>query len=204
MNTTSINKCFWVTLAIAILCCFSAKAQGKGDWSLIPSIRSGVAIDFMYNPIEGMTHADVGLAAKYNFNDYWTLLAGIEYEYRHDHSDNPDNWSGAVGPGHHRYFRVPLRIEFTYKWFFANFGPYLERTTQPWLTERCYEKYGFGTSTEVGGRIRLTDNSHLRLGLQNQLGFDRITYHTPYQEEELWTCKTLIDALLSVGYEYHF
>lgn len=189
MKTILFNKRFWITAAIALLFCVPTKAQNARQWSLIPYIRSGVAFDFMYNPIEGMTHADVGLTAKYNFNGYWSLLAGIEYEYR---------------PGHHHYFRVPVRVEFTYKWFFVNFGPYLERATQPWLTPRSYENYGFGTSTEIGGRIRLTDHSHLRLGLQNQLGFDRITYHTPYHEEEHWTCKTLIDALLSVGYEYHF
>lgn len=204
MKTNLSRKRFWIMAAIALLCWLPAKAQNAGQWSLIPYVRTGVAFDFMYNPIDGMSHTDVGMTAKYNFNEHWSLLAGIEYEYRHDHSDNPDNWSGVVGPGHHHYFRVPLRVEFTYKWFFVNFGPYLERATQPWLTQRSYEHYGFGTSTEVGGRIRLTDHSHLRLGLQNQLGFDRITYHTPYHEEEHWTCKTLIDALLSVGYEVHF
>ena len=82
MKTFLFNKRFWITAAIALLFCVPAKAQDAGQWSLIPYIRSGVAFDFMYNPIEGMTHADVGLTAKYNFNGYWSLLAGIEYEYR--------------------------------------------------------------------------------------------------------------------------
>ena len=204
MKTSILNKRVLAIVAIAIFCCFSAKAQDKGDWSLIPHVKSGVAIDFLYFPYDGMFRADAGIDAKYNFNSYLSLLAGVEYEYRKDHSDNPANWSGEVGPGHHHYFRVPVRVEFTYKWFYVNFGPYLERSTQPWLTERCHEDFGFGTSTEIGGRIRLSDNSQLRLGLQNQIGFNNVTYHTSYQEKEHWTCKSFIDAMLSVGYEYHF
>jgi len=194
-----------LALIMSLLCCMlSASAQDAGGWSLIPHIKSGVAVDFLYFPYDGMLRADVGVDVKYSFNPYLSLLAGIDYEYRQDHSDNPENWSGIVGPGYHHYFRVPVRVELTYKWFYANFGPYLERTNKPWLTEKCHEEYGFGTSTEVGGRIRLSDNSHLRLGLQNQIGFNRVTYHTPYQEKEHWTCRSFIDVMLSVGYEYHF
>ena len=194
-----------LALIMSLLCCMvSALAQDAGGWSLIPHIKSGVAVDFLYFPYDGMLRADAGVDVKYSFNPYLSLLAGIDYEYRQDNSDNPENWSGIVGPGYHHYFRVPVRVEFTYKWFYANFGPYLERTNKPWLTEKCHEDYGFGTSTEVGGRIRLSDNSHLRLGLQNQIGFNRVTYHTPYQEKEHWTCRSFIDAMLSVGYEYHF
>ena len=195
-----------IVLMMGLLCCvLSASAQNTKGWSLIPYVQSGVAFDFLYFPYDGMFRADAGVDAKYNFNSYLSLLAGIEYEYRQDHSDNPDNWAvGELGSGHHHYFRVPVRVEFTYKWFYVNFGPYLEWTTKPWLAERCHEDFGFGTSTEVGGRIRLSDNSHLRLGIQNQMGFDRITYQTPYQEKEHWTCISFIDAMLSVGYEYHF
>ena len=205
MKTNNFKNRMLVTLALAFLCCVSVKAQDKGQWSLIASIKSVLAADFLYHPIDAKFHVDVGVAAKSSFNQHWSLLAGVEYEFRHDNSDKTSNWSvGKLGPGHHHYFRVPVRVEFTHKWFYANFGPYVERTTRPWLTERSHEDFGFGTSTEVGGRIRLTDNSHLRIGLQNQIGFDQVTYHTPYQETEHWKCISLIDALLTVGYEVHF
>lgn len=205
MKTNKFNNRVLATLVLAFLCCVSVKAQDKGQWSLISSIKWGLAADFLYIPIDAKFHGDLGVTAKYSFNHHWSLLAGVEYEFRHDNSDNPNNWSvGELGPGLHHYFRVLVRVEFTHKWFYANFGPYLERTTRPWLTERSHEDFGFGTSTEVGGRIRLNDNSHLRLGLQNQVGFDRVTYHTPYQETEQWNCISLVDALFTVGYEVHF
>ena len=176
MKTNHFKNRMLITLALSFLCCVSAKAQDKRPWSLITYVRSGFAADFLYHPIDAKFHGDVGVAAKYSFNQHWSLLAGVEYEFRKDNSDNTSNWSvGELGPGHHHYFRVPVRVDFNYRWFYANFGPYVERTTHPWLTERSHEDFGFGTSTEVGGRIRLTDNSHLRIGLQNQLGFDRVT-----------------------------
>ena len=82
MKTINFSKRILVTLAIAILCCFSAKAQDKGDWSLIPHVKSGAALDFLYFPYDGMVRVDAGVDAKYNFNTYLSLLAGVEYEYR--------------------------------------------------------------------------------------------------------------------------
>ncbi len=189
---------------LGLLCCMlSASARNTKGWSLIPYVKSGSALDFLYAPYEVRFRGEVGVDAKYSFNKHWSLLAGIEYEFRTDNSDNPD-YMAKLGSGYHHYFRIPMRIEFSHKWFYLNSGSFIERATNPWLYEDSHEDIGFGMVSEIGGRIRLSENNRLRLGLQNQLGQDRITYHNDFGEKERWTCISFLNFLLSVGYEHHF
>jgi hypothetical protein len=53
---------------------------------------------------------------------------------------------------------------------------------------------------EMGGRIRLSENSKLRIGLQTSVGATlSIGYH-----KELFLGQVEANALLRIGYEYHF
>lgn len=190
-----------IALIMSLLCCMlSASAQDAKGWSIIPHANIGTALDFLYVPenhlIYGTYRADVGIDAKYSFNGHWSLLAGIECDYRPDKS--------VAVTSYRPYFRVPVRAEFSHKWFYVNFGPYLERTTRPWVDTRCYENFGYGIVTEIGGRIRLSANDRLRLGLQNQLGLSLITYHNDFGEKEYHKCSSFASALISLGYEHRF
>lgn len=189
---------------IAFLCLVtSVSAQIKEHLSLIPYAKVASAIDFLYEPYQGKLHADLGVDAKYSFNEHWALLAGIDYQYRRTNSDDPRNWEdGVPGTGYNNYFRLPLRIEFSHKWFYVNAGPYIERAVNPQLDARTYEHYGFGGMSEIGGKIKLSENGHLRLGLQLMWGYDRVTYKNGSFKEQ-WNCLSFIGLPFSVGYEIH-
>ncbi len=193
-----------VALIVSLLCCvLSASAQNAKGWSLIPYAKVASSIDFLYGPYESKFHGDLGVDVKYDFNEHWSLLGGIDYQYRRTNSDKPENWEdGVPGTGFNNYFRLPVRVEFSYKWFYVNAGPYVERAVNPWLDARTYEHFGFGGMSEIGGRIKLTENSRLRLGLQFMMGHDRITYKVGHAEEH-WTCLSFIGLPFSVGYEIH-
>jgi len=193
-----------IVLIMSLLCCmFSASAQDTKGWSLIPYAKAASCIDFLYVPYNGKLHADLGFDAKYNFNEHWSLLGGLDYQYRRTNSDDPRNWEDDVpGTGYNNYFRLPVRVEFSHKWFYVNGGVFVERALNPWLDARTYEHFGFGGMSEIGGKIKLTENSRLRLGVQLMWGHDRVTYKAGHFEEQ-WNCLSFIGLPFSVGYEIH-
>ena len=111
-----------VALIVSLLCCvLSASAQNAKGWSLIPYAKVASSIDFLYGPYESKFHGDLGVDAKYDFNEHWSLLGGIDYQYRRTNSDKLENWEdGVPGTGFNNYFRLPIRVEFSYKWFYVN------------------------------------------------------------------------------------
>ena len=197
MKTINFSKRILVTLAIALLCCFSAKAQNTSNWSIVPSIRTGVALE----GLEEVYHFNAGVDAKYHFAEKWALLPGIEFEYRYGEGKN---FASRIGLRH--FFRVPVKVEFSHKWFYVNAGIFAEIPTNPRYEEKETVDFGYGQLLEIGGRIRLTDNDRLRLGVQSQTCFVHTTQR--YSNNGKPTVHGLglgfASALVSVGYEHRF
>ena len=82
MKTINFNKQILATMAIAFLCCFSAKAQDTKEWSIIPYTKIGYVLDGSVRLLDEVYHANAGVDAKVSFNEHWSLLAGVEYNYR--------------------------------------------------------------------------------------------------------------------------
>ena len=123
MKTINFNKRVLATMAIALLCCFSAKAQDTKEWSIIPYTKIGYVLERL---LDGVYHANAGVDAKVSFNEHWSLLAGVEYNYRWGFSEG-----GYIFPDDHReglrhFIRIPVRAEFTHKWFYVNAGLFVE------------------------------------------------------------------------------
>ena len=197
MRANSFNKRNLATMAIAMLCCFSAKAQDKSQWSIVPSAKAGVAIE----GLEIVYHFNASVDAKYHFNEHWGIISGLEYEYR---MGKGKNFNTRIGLRH--FFRVPALVEFTHKWFYVNAGLFAEIPTNPRFDEDETVDFGYGQILEIGGRIRLTDNDRLRLGVQSQTCFVHTTHQHP--ESTIPTAYGMgigySSLSLSVGYEHRF
>lgn len=197
MKTSIISKRVLVTVAIAFLCCFSAKAQNDSQWSIVPSAKVGVAIE----GLDIVYHFDAGVNAKYHFNEHWGLLSGLEYDYR---LGDGKSYEARIGLRH--FFRVPILVEFSHKWFYVNAGLFAEVPTNPRFDTEKTIDYGYGQMLEIGGRIRLTDKDRLSLGILSQTCFVHFTRKHPECAEPTAYGIGIgfASALVSVGYEHRF
>ena len=202
MRANSFNKQILATMAIAFLCCFSAKAQDTKEWSIIPSAKIGITWDGSTPNMFGddVYHVNAGVDAKVSFNKHWSLLAGVEYNYRWGFNKNGSDWF----PGDHReglrhFIRVPVRVEFTHKWFYVNAGFFVERATNTRYDANKTTDFGIGSEVELGGRIRLTENDHLRIGWQTQIC---VNHNTTKGQPSFGG--GFFGAFLTMGYEHRF
>ena len=200
MKTSILKKRVLVTVAIAFLCCFSAKAQNSKEWSIIPYAKIGCTWDGSVKLIDDVYHMNVGVDAKVSFNEHWSLLAGVEYNYRWGFNKNGSDWF----PGDHReglrhFFRVPVRAEFTHKWFYADAGLFVERATNTRYDANKTTDFGIGSEVELGGRIRLSENDRLRIGWQTQMC---VNHNTTKGQPNFGG--GFLGAFLTVGYEHRF
>ena len=200
MKTSILNKRVLVTVAIALLCCFSAKAQNSKEWSIIPYAKIGDTWDGSVKLFDDVYHMNAGVDAKVSFNQHWSLLAGVEYNYRWGFNKNGSDWF----PGDHReglrhFFRVPVRAEFTHKWFYADAGLFVERATNTRYDANKTTDFGIGSEVELGGRIRLSENDRLRIGWQTQMC---VNHNTTKGQPNFGG--GFLGAFLTVGYEYRF
>ena len=200
MKTSILNKRVLVTVAIALLCCFSAKAQNSKEWSIIPYSKIGDTWDGSVKLFDDVYHMNAGVDAKVSFNQHWSLLAGVEYNYRWGFNKNGSDWF----PGDHReglrhFFRVPVRAEFTHKWFYADAGLFVERATNTRYDANKTTDFGIGSEVELGGRIRLSENDRLRIGWQTQMC---VNHNTTKGQPNFGG--GFLGAFLTVGYEHRF
>ena len=200
MKTSILNKRVLVTVAIAFLCCFSAKAQNSKEWSIIPYAKIGDTWDGSVKLFDDVYHMNAGVDAKVSFNEHWSLLAGVEYNYRWGFNKNGSDWF----PGDHReglrhFFRVPVRAEFTHKWFYADAGLFVERATNTRYDANKTTDFGIGSEVELGGRIRLSENDRLRIGWQTQMC---VNHNTTKGQPNFGG--GFLGAFLTVGYEHRF
>ena len=200
MKTSILNKRVLVTVAIAFLCCFSAKAQNSKEWSIIPYAKIGDTWDGSVKIFDDVFHMNAGVDAKVSFNEHWSLLAGVEYNYRWGFNKNGSDWF----PGDHReglrhFLRVPVRAEFTHKWFYADAGLFVERATNTRYDANKTTDFGIGSEVELGGRIRLSENDRLRIGWQTQMC---VNHNTTKGQPAFGG--GFLGAFLTVGYEHRF
>ena len=193
-----------LALIMSLLCCMmAASAQDIKEWSILPSAKTGVALE----GLQAVFRTGAGVDVKMAFNEDWSLLTGVEYEYRFSN----DSMNYKIGFAHtfdkriglRHFFRVPVRAEYTHQGYYMNAGLFVERATNPWLTKTKRLDIGYGIVLEVGRKIQLSENDHLRIGLQTQTSFYNYTrYDLNYVEHRAgWG---FASALASVGYEHQF
>ena len=186
-----IGKSVLATLAIVLLFCIRANAQDAQGWTILPYLTAGDGGE----KSENVFRSGVGIDGKYNFHKYWSVLAGIEYEYRYGKGENFVQREGLK-----HIFRFPVRAEFTYGWFYINLGPYIERATNTRFSDNETVDFGFGGMTEIGGRARVSKKDHVRLGVQSQYCFYKGTLdgQSYFGGNGYWA------VLGIIAYEHHF
>jgi len=187
-----------LALIMSLLCCMlSTSAQDIKEWSIIPGAKTGVALE----GLQFVFRTDVGVDAKLTLNEHWSLLAGVEYEYRFSNDYFAPTFDKRIGLRH--FFRVPVRVEYTNQRYYMNTGLFVERATNPWLTKTKRLDIGYGIVLEVGRKIQLSENDYLRIGLQTQTCFYNYTRQDlNYVEHRAGWGFTSV--LASVGYEHRF
>lgn len=195
-----MKKTFTI-LALAILLPLFASAQyGRQPVSVIPHLGLGWGgfdgkADISVNHWIGSVGADT----KISLTDNWSLLVGLDYQFRFDnasftgHGGPYDTYEHTFLKGH--YLRLPIRMEYDYNCFYLATGPYLEKGFGQ-MTDN-YEFMLVGLNLELGGRVELNRQDHLRFGLlttagctlQNRQNHGLIGYYE-------------LNWLLRVGYEH--
>lgn len=185
---------------------FSLIAHAGGGWGGFPGRHSATRIDHFMGA--------VGADAKFSFNDNWSLLVGLDYQFRFMNSGYT-TYSG--GTQHHskflngHYLRLPVRVEYDYNRFYVAAGPYVEKGFGN-MPEK-YEIGLVGANLELGGRFELNRYDHLRVGLLTSFGisFDnkpRLDYDANGNEVEVGkrfgSGYPELNFLLRVGYEHQF
>ena len=175
-------------------------------WGGFPERVSATRIDHYMGAL--------GADAKFGLNDNWSLLVGLDYQFRFMNSGYT-TYSGIIE--HHskflqgHYLRLPIRVEYDYNRFYAAAGPYLEKGFGN-MTEK-YEIGLVGVNLELGGRFELNRYDHLRVGLLTSFGvsFDNkpiLDYDENGHEIEVGKHFGMgyaeLNFLLRVGYEHQF
>ena len=181
-------------------------AHAGGGWGGFPQRVSATRIDHFMGAL--------GADAKFSFNDNWSLLVGLDYQFRFINSGYT-TYSGGIE--HHskflngHYLRLPVRVEYDYNRFYAAAGPYIEKGFGN-MPEK-YEIGLVGVNLELGGRFELNRYDHLRVGLLTSFGlsFDNkpiVDYDQNGHEIEagkrFGMGYTEFNFLLRVGYEHQF
>ena len=199
MKRSAILLSLMVLLSIATLAQNSEK-----PYSLVAHVGGGSGsfpfLDGDMTPSHRI--AALGIDGKYDFAEHCSLLVGLDYQFwyfkgYYIHSD-PDGVENLPYTATGHIVRLPIRLEFHKRWFYLAFGPYLEKALGDVSAGSIKEIATLGPTIEIGGRIRLSDNGQLRIGLQTSVGAT-LSYH-----KELFFGRVEANALLRIGYEYHF
>ena len=149
--------------------------------------------------LDEVYHANAGVDAKVSFNEHWSLLAGVEYNYRWGFSEGDYIIPDDHREGLRHFIRIPVRAEFTHKWFYVNAGLFVERATNTRYDANETINFGIGPEVELGGRIRLSENDRLRIGMQSQLCANHVT-----EKGQSSFYGGFFGTFLTMGYEHRF
>ena len=146
----------------------------------------------------------MGVDEKWSFSERWALVLGLDYQYWYfiDYYVNGGSYSNEPPPDNANGYiiRLPVRLEHQIDGYYLALGTLVEKGFGDCSEGRLKDILSLGPTVEVGGRIRLSEKSALRIGLQLSVG------HTfsidKYQDLECTRVETSL--LLRIGYEYHF
>lgn len=188
--------------ALAVLLPLFVQAQQeKSRFSLICHGGTGVNFNSSINHIKPLSggYIGTGIDGKFDLNSNWSLLAGLEYQY--DFRLNPylfndafDNTEMDIFLHQSHHYRLPIMAEYHVKWFYVAAGAFYGISC-------IYDTLHFacgGVCFDIGGRIKLSENGFLRIGLRPNIV---MVYRFELPNTPIWCNGT---AIVGVGYEYHF
>ena len=197
-----MKKTFFILYLMALLFKSVLAQNPEKPYSLVAHIGGGGG--FFPGLIADMTTghriASLGIVGKYDYAEKWSLLAGLDYQFwyfkgysYHDGNTHPYTASGHI-------VRIPIRLEYNKRWFYMDFGPYLEKEFGDVSSGSIKEIATIGPTLEMGGRIRLSEKGKLRIGLQTSVG---ATLGIGYNHNVFFE-RVEANSLIQIGYEYCF
>ncbi|MBR3711145.1 MAG: hypothetical protein IKM99_09330 [Bacteroidales bacterium] len=167
-----MKKTFTLLALSVLLPLFAAAQFGRQPVSIIGHLSGGWG-GFPEKSI-GVQHwiGAVGADAKIGLTNSWSLLVGLDYQFRFI-NEGYTGYNGLYNTYNHtllkgHYLRLPVRMEYDHNWFYLAVGPYLEKGFGN-ITE-TYDVLLVGINLELGGRLELNHQDHLRIGLLNTAG----------------------------------
>lgn len=192
------------TLLLAALfaaACGIAYAQNEtGHFSLMPYAGLGYGGDpgIMADAPVFYLIALGGADARYAISPHWSLLSGLEYQYRL----TKGTAVGADGLEIRDYTKkehvlhVPLLLEYRYRWFYAQTGPYAEFSFDRITGRKTRELGIFGGELELGAAIPISEQGCLRAGLRMESGKRVLS------NGHIWCWN--FNSMVRIGYEHTF
>ena len=110
------------------------------------------------------------------------------------------------GNEHFHYLRIPIEMEFHTRHFYARGGLSFGIGIEAWTAANAKECINIGeTVLELGGRIPLTTNDILTIGVNSNIsvGFDKV-YHDGVAYPGLSPSPPRFGACIKLGYEHRF
>jgi len=140
--------------------------------------------------------AGSGVGFRYDFNRFWGIYTSLDYE-------------NVFKPANHdsyQYLRIPIEMEFHTRHFYARGGLSFGIGLTAWTAANAKECFNIGeTVLELGGRIPLTTNDILTIGVNSNIsvGFEKV-YHDGVAYPGLSPSPPRFGACLRLGYEHCF
>ena len=163
-----------LTLLIILLCDLVSAVAQSSQTPYFLVTHAGAGYGFFPGLVADMTTghsiAAGGINGRYDFAEKWSLLVGLDYQFWYFKGYSfPDGIPHPYTASGHAV-RLPIRLEYHKRWFYMAFGPYLEKTFGDISEGNPNEIATIGPTLEMGGRIRLSENDRLRIGLQTSVG----------------------------------
>lgn len=137
-----------------------------------------------------------GVGFRYDFSRFWGIYTSLDYESVFKPANNE----------HYHYMRIPIEMEFHTRYFYARGGLSFGIGLKAWTAANAKECINIGeTMLELGGRIPLTPNDNLTIGVNTNMsvGFEK-AYHDGVAYPGLDTAPPRFGACLRLGYEHRF
>ena len=201
-----MKKSFFILCLMAFLSGSVWGQTSDSPYSIVVHTAGGYGEFESLDEYRSTTHLVVamGVDEKWSFSEHWALVLGLDYQYWyfmdynvHGESHNveppPDNANGHI-------VRLPVRLEYQKDWYYLALGALIEKGFGDRSEGNLKDILSLGPTLEIGGRIRLSEKSTLRIEPQISVG------HTfgidKYQDLECTRVEA--SSLLRIGYEYHF
>ena len=144
-----------------------------------------------------------GVGFRYDFNRFWGIYTSLDYESVFKPANHED----------YHYVRIPIEMEFHTRHFYARGGLSFGIGLKAWTAANAKECINIGgTMLELGGRIPLTTNDILTIGVNSNIsvGFNKVyfndvkVYFNSVAHRRLSPAPPLFGACIRLGYEHRF
>ena len=189
---------FFLFIIVSALCLGTLKAQTETQDVTFQrgfSITADVGGGFDKAPIFGWFHPIIGLGigARYDFHPLWGVKFGLRYE----------TIIMDKGEYHSNNLLIPVEMEFHLPHFYVQGGTFIGFFFGTSTAANAVAVFNIGATLGIGGRINLTQNDLLTIGVHSAL---KETWDKVYNNGVGHLSESVpnYSVMLRVGFEHRF